>query len=259
MLPRVHGSGLFTRGETQVLTSLALGTTKEAWIDGLGTETTKRFIHHYNFPPYSVGETGFMRGPKRRDIGHGALAERALLPMIPDEAEFPYTRRLVSETLEQRLPSMASVCGSTLALLDAGVEITRPVAGSRWASSRRATTTSSSRTSRATRTTSATWTSRSRDLEGITALQMDIKITGVTFEILRDALAQAKAGREFILGVMAETMPGPRDELSPWAPRITAIKIDPSGSAPSSARAARRSAGSRPTTASRSRSRTTAR
>ena len=131
VLPRVHGSGLFTRGETQVLTSLALGTTKEAQrIDGLGIETTKRYIHHYNFPPFSVGETGFMRGPKRRDIGHGALAERALLPMIPEEAEFPYTLRLVSETLESNgSSSMASVCGSTLALLDAGVRITRPVAG----------------------------------------------------------------------------------------------------------------------------------
>ena len=133
ILPRVHGSGLFTRGETQVLTSLALGTTKEAQrIDGLGIETTKRYIHHYNFPPFSVGETGFMRGPKRRDIGHGALAERALLPMIPDDVEFPYTLRLVSETLESNgSSSMASVCGSTLALLDAGVHDHAPRRGHR--------------------------------------------------------------------------------------------------------------------------------
>jgi polyribonucleotide nucleotidyltransferase len=230
VLPRVHGSGLFTRGETQVLTSLALGTTKEAQrIDGLGTETTKRYIHHYNFPPFSVGETGFMRGPKRRDIGHGALAERALLPMIPDEAEFPYTLRLVSETLESNgSSSMASVCGSTLALLDAGVQITRPVAGIAMGLIKESddhvilSDIQGDEDHLGDMDFKVAGTSR-----GITALQMDIKITGVTFDILRDALAQAKAGREFILGVMAETMPGPRDELSPWAPRITAIKIDP--------------------------------
>ena len=131
--PRVHGSGLFTRGETQVMTLLALGTLKDAQrIDGIGIETSKRYIHHYNFPPFSVGETGFMRGPKRRDIGHGALAERALLPMIPAEDEFPYTLRLVSETLESNgSSSMASVCGSTLALLDAGVQDHPPGRGHR--------------------------------------------------------------------------------------------------------------------------------
>ena len=230
MLPRVHGSGLFTRGETQVLTSLALGTTKEAQrIDGLGIETTKRYIHHYNFPPFSVGETGFMRGPKRRDIGHGALAERALLPMIPEEAEFPYTLRLVSETLESNgSSSMASVCGSTLALLDAGVRITRPVAGIAMGLIKEGdehivlSDIQGDEDHLGDMDFKVAGTS-----EGITALQMDIKITGVTFEILRDALAQAKAGRQFILGVMNETIPGPRDELSPWAPRITAIKIDP--------------------------------
>jgi polyribonucleotide nucleotidyltransferase len=230
VLPRVHGSGLFTRGETQVLTSLALGTSKEAQrIDGLGTETTKRYIHHYNFPPFSVGETGFMRGPKRRDIGHGALAERALLPMIPDDVEFPYTLRLVSETLESNgSSSMASVCGSTLALLDAGVRITRPVAGIAMGLIKEGdehiilSDIQGDEDHLGDMDFKVAGTS-----EGITALQMDIKITGVTFEILRDALAQAKAGRQFILGVMAETMPGPSDELSPWAPRITAIKIDP--------------------------------
>jgi polyribonucleotide nucleotidyltransferase len=230
VLPRVHGSGLFTRGETQVLTSLALGTTKEAQrIDGLGTETTKRYIHHYNFPPYSVGEIGFMRGPKRRDIGHGALAERALLPMIPDESEFPYTLRLVSETLESNgSSSMASVCGSTLALLDAGVRITRPVAGIAMGLIKEGddhivlSDIQGDEDHLGDMDFKVAGTSH-----GITALQMDIKITGVTFDILRDALQQAQAGRQFILGVMNETIPGPRDELSPWAPRITAIKIDP--------------------------------
>jgi polyribonucleotide nucleotidyltransferase len=230
VLPRVHGSGLFTRGETQVLTSLALGTTKEAQrIDGLGIETTKRYIHHYNFPPFSVGETGFMRGPKRRDIGHGALAERALLPLIPEESEFPYTLRLVSETLESNgSSSMASVCGSTLALLDAGVRITSPVAGIAMGLIKEGdehivlSDIQGDEDHLGDMDFKVAGTS-----EGITALQMDIKITGVTFGILRDALAQAREGRQFILGVMNETIPGPRDELSPWAPRITAIKIDP--------------------------------
>ena len=230
MLPRVHGTGLFTRGETQVLTSLALGTTKEAQrIDGLGLETTKRYIHHYNFPPFSVGETGFMRGPKRRDIGHGALAERALLPMIPDEVDFPYTLRLVSETLESNgSSSMASVCGSTLALLDAGVNITRSVAGIAMGLIKEGddyivlSDIQGDEDHLGDMDFKVAGTS-----EGITALQMDIKITGVTFEILRDALAQAKAGRQHILGIMAETLDAPRKELSAWAPRITAIKIDP--------------------------------
>jgi polyribonucleotide nucleotidyltransferase len=230
ILPRVHGSGLFTRGETQVLTSLALGTTKEAQrIDGLGIETTKRYIHHYNFPPFSVGETGFMRGPKRRDIGHGALAERALLPMIPDDVEFPYTLRLVSETLESNgSSSMASVCGSTLALLDAGVPITRPVAGIAMGLIKEGddyivlSDIQGDEDHLGDMDFKVAGTS-----EGINALQMDCKISGVTFDMLRDALAQAKAGREHILAKMAETLTGPREELSAWAPRITAIKIDP--------------------------------
>ncbi len=230
VLPRVHGSGLFTRGETQVLTSLALGTTKEAQrIDGLGIETTKRYIHHYNFPPFSVGETGFMRGPKRRDIGHGALAERALLPMIPDDVEFPYTLRLVSETLESNgSSSMASVCGSTLALLDAGVPITRPVAGIAMGLIKEGddyivlSDIQGDEDHLGDMDFKVAGTS-----QGINALQMDCKISGVTFDMLRDALAQAKAGREHILGKMAESIAGPREELSAWAPRITAIKIDP--------------------------------
>jgi polyribonucleotide nucleotidyltransferase len=228
--PRVHGSGLFTRGETQVMTLLALGTMKDAQrIDGIGTETTKRYIHHYNFPPFSVGETGFMRGPKRRDIGHGALAERALVPVIPDEVAFPYALRLVSETLESNgSSSMASVCGSTLALLDAGVAITRPVAGVAMGLIKEGedhiilTDIQGDEDHLGDMDFKVAGTS-----QGITALQMDIKITGVTFEILRDALEQARVGRLSILDTMAATIDGPRTELSAWAPRITAIKIDP--------------------------------
>ncbi len=230
ILPRVHGSGLFTRGETQVLTSLALGTTKEAQrIDGLGIETTKRYIHHYNFPPFSVGETGFMRGPKRRDIGHGALAERALLPMIPDDVEFPYTLRLVSETLDSNgSSSMASVCGSTLALLDAGVPLTRPVAGIAMGLIKEGDDYIVLSDIQGDEDHLGDMDFKvAGTTQGINALQMDCKISGVTFEMLRDALGQAKAGREHIPAKMAETLSGPREELSAWAPRITAIKIDP--------------------------------
>ena len=230
LAPRTHGSGLFTRGETQVLTLLALGTTKEAQrIDDLSIETTKRYIHHYNFPPFSVGETGFMRGPKRRDIGHGALAERALLPVIPSGEDFPYTLRLVSETLESNgSSSMASVCGSTLALLDAGVHITRPVAGIAMGLIKEGddhivlTDIQGDEDHLGDMDFKVAGTS-----EGVTALQMDIKINGVTTEIMAQALKQAKDARLAILGIINEAMPGPREELSPWAPRITAIKIDP--------------------------------
>jgi polyribonucleotide nucleotidyltransferase len=228
--PRVHGSGLFTRGETQVMTLLALGTMKDAQrIDGIGTETTKRYIHHYNFPPFSVGETGFMRGPKRRDIGHGALAERALVPVIPDEVEFPYALRLVSETLESNgSSSMASVCGSTLAMLDAGVNLKRSVAGVAMGLIKEGddhiilTDIQGDEDHLGDMDFKVAGTE-----QGITALQMDIKITGVTFEILKEALEQARVGRLSILGTMAETIASPRQELSAWAPRITAIKIDP--------------------------------
>jgi len=230
LAPRTHGSGLFTRGETQVLTLLALGTTKEAQrIDDLSIDTTKRYIHHYNFPPFSVGETGFMRGPKRRDIGHGALAERALLPVIPSGEDFPYTLRLVSETLESNgSSSMASVCGSTLALLDAGVHITRPVAGIAMGLIKEGddhivlTDIQGDEDHLGDMDFKVAGTS-----EGVTALQMDIKINGVTTEIMAQALKQAKDARLAILGIINEAMPGPREELSPWAPRITAIKIDP--------------------------------
>ncbi|MSO44887.1 MAG: polyribonucleotide nucleotidyltransferase [Thermoleophilia bacterium] len=228
--PRTHGSGLFTRGETQVLTLLALGTMKEAQrLDDLSIDTTKRYIHHYNFPPFSVGETGFMRGPKRRDIGHGALAERALLPVIPSAEDFPYTLRLVSETLESNgSSSMASVCGSSLALLDAGVQIRRPVAGIAMGLIKEGgehivlTDIQGDEDHLGDMDFKVAGTS-----EGVTALQMDIKIQGVTTEIMTQALQQAKEARLTILGIMAEALPAPREELSPWAPRITAIKIDP--------------------------------
>src|ERR671919_2586913 len=178
LAPRVHGSALFTRGETQILSNVALGTSRmDMKVDNLGLQETKRFWHHYNFPPFSVGEAGFMRGPKRRDIGHGALAERALVPTIPGEEDFPYVLRVVSDTLESNgSSSMGSVCASSMALQAAGVPVAHPVGGE----------------------------------EGITALQMDIKISGVTFDILRDALEQARRGRLFILERMAGTIPGPR-------------------------------------------------
>ena len=229
-LPRTHGSALFTRGQTQALSVVALGTTREEMrIDSLGLETSKRYFHHYNFPPFSVGEAGFMRGPKRRDIGHGALAERALVPMIPDQETFPYTVRIVSDILESNgSSSMASVCGSTLSLMDAGVPIKAPVAGIAMGLIKEGD-------DYVVLSDIAGVEDHLGDMDfkvagtenGITALQMDIKITGVTFEILRDALTQAKQGRSFILGKMADAIGEPRTELSEFAPRISAVKIDP--------------------------------
>src|SRR5665647_1863721 len=230
MVPRVHGSALFTRGETQALSLLTLGGTGEFQrIDGLGIEDKKRYIHHYNFPPYSVGETGFMRGPKRRDIGHGALAERALLPVLPNEVDFPYTIRIVSEILESNgSSSMASVCGSTLSLMDAGVHISAPVAGTAMGLIKEGD-------DYVILTDIAGVEDHLGDMdfkvagtaEGITALQMDIKITGVTFEILTEALEQARKARLHILQKMLETIAEPRSELSQWAPRIFSIQINP--------------------------------
>jgi polyribonucleotide nucleotidyltransferase len=227
--PRVHGSALFTRGETQILSNAALGTTRmDMRIDTLGLETSKKFWHHYNFPPFSVGEAGFMRGPKRRDIGHGALAERALVATVPDEEQFPYVIRVVSETLESNgSSSMGSVCASSMALQAAGVPVTAPVAGVAMGLIKEGD-------DYVVLTDIAGVEDHLGDMdfkvagtaEGITALQMDIKITGVTLEILRDALAQANEGRLFILGKMAEAIDGPREELSKHAPRIEAIKID---------------------------------
>ena len=228
--PRVHGSALFTRGETQILSSVALGTTRmDMKVDNLGLQETKRFWHHYNFPPFSVGEAGFMRGPKRRDIGHGALAERALQATIPDEDEFPYVIRVVSDTLESNgSSSMGSVCASSMALQAAGVPVSAPVAGVAMGLIKEGD-------DYIVLTDIAGVEDHLGDMdfkvagtaEGITALQMDIKITGVTFDILRDALDQAHKGRQFILGKMAEAIDTPREQLSQFAPKITSIKIDP--------------------------------
>jgi polyribonucleotide nucleotidyltransferase len=192
--PRTHGSALFTRGQTQIMTLLTLGTAKEGQrIDDLSLESERRYMHHYNFPPYSVGETGFMRGPKRRDIGHGALAQRALEPMIPPLDEFPYTIRLVSETLESNgSSSMGSVCGSTLALMDAGVPIKAPVGGIAMGLVKEGD-------DYVILTDIQGAEDHLGDMDfkvagsraGVTALQMDIKITGVTQEIMRSALDQA--------------------------------------------------------------------
>jgi polyribonucleotide nucleotidyltransferase len=228
--PRTHGSALFTRGQTQIMSLVTLGTAKEGQrIDDLSLETDRRYMHHYNFPPYSVGETGFMRGPKRRDIGHGALAQRALEPMIPSLEEFPYTIRVVSETLESNgSSSMGSVCGSTLALQDAGVPIKAPVGGIAMGLVKEGDDYVILTDIQGAEDHLGDMDFKvagSRD--GITALQMDIKITGVTQEIMRNALQQAKQAREFILDKMAETLPESRAQLSENAPRISTVKIDP--------------------------------
>ncbi len=227
-LPRSHGSGLFTRGQTQVLSVLTLGMLSE-WqrIDTIDVMEGKRYLHHYNFPPFCTGEIGFMRGPKRRDIGHGALAERALLPVIPPEEEFPYTIRIVSEVLESNgSSSMASVCGSTLALMDAGVPIKAPVSG-----------VAMGLIKEGDRVAVLTDIQGLEDFlgdmdfkvagtaDGITALQMDNKAKGLSVDILRQALMQAKEARAFILSKMLEAIPEPRADLSPYAPRIITIKI----------------------------------
>jgi polyribonucleotide nucleotidyltransferase len=228
--PRVHGSGLFTRGQTQIMSLLTLGTAKEGQrIDDLSLETDRRYMHHYNFPPYSVGETGMMRGPKRRDIGHGALAQRALEAVIPPAEEFPYTIRVVSETLESNgSSSMGSVCGSTLALMDAGVPIKAPVSGIAMGLVKEGddyvilTDIQGAEDHLGDMDFKVAGTR-----EGLTALQMDIKITGVTQEIMRSALEQAKRARELILDKMLEAIPEVRSELNENAPRISSVKIDP--------------------------------
>jgi len=230
VIPRVHGSGLFRRGQTQVLSVATLGTPRDAQeLDNLNPEDTKRYMHHYNFPPFSTGETWFLRGPKRREIGHGALAEAALRPMIPPEDEFPYTLRVVSEVMSSNgSTSMASVCGSTLALMDAGVPLVRPVAGI-------AMGLISDGQRYAVLTDIQGMEDHLGDMDfkvagtakGITALQMDIKIKGIPAEVMRRALAQANDARLQILDVMLREIPAPRPELSPYAPRITTIQIDP--------------------------------
>jgi polyribonucleotide nucleotidyltransferase len=228
--PRAHGSALFTRGETQILSTVALGTTRmDMKVDNLGLQESKTFWHHYNFPPFSVGEAGFMRGPKRRDIGHGALAERALLATIPSQEDFPYVVRVVSDTLESNgSSSMGSVCASSMALQAGGVPVSDAVAGVAMGLIKEGD-------EHIVLTDIAGVEDHLGDMDfkvagsedGITALQMDIKITGVTFEILTDALEQARKGRLFILGKMAEAIDAPREQLAPHAPRIESIKIDP--------------------------------
>ena len=228
VLPRVHGTGLFTRGETQVLSSLALADLGLAQrLDTIEPQTGKRYMHHYNFPPFSTGETGRLGSPRRREIGHGALAERALVPVIPSEDEFPYALRIISEVLESNgSSSMASVCGSTLALMDGGVPIKAPVAGVAMGLVKEGD--------------DYVILSDIQGLEdhmgdmdfkvagtadGITALQMDMKITGVSAGLLQEALEQAKAGRLQILEILREAIPEPRAEVSDYAPRVEVLKI----------------------------------
>lgn len=226
--PRAHGSGIFTRGETQVLTLATLGTPREAQeLDNLTPRESKRYIHHYNFPPFSTGETRFLRGASRREIGHGALAERALLPMIPPETEFPYTLRLVSEVLSSNgSTSMASVCASTLALMDTGVPIKSPVAGIAMGLIK-----SGDRHVILTDILGVEDHLGDMDFkvagtrQGINALQMDIKIKGISSQTLSQALSQAREARLFILDRMAETIGEPRPDLKEHAPRITVIQI----------------------------------
>ena len=230
LLPRPHGSSLFTRGQTQILNVLALAPLREVQIiDGLGVEETKRYIHHYNFPPYSVGETKPLRSPGRREIGHGALAERALLPVIPSEEEFPYAIRLVSEVLESNgSSSMGSVCGSTLSLMDAGVPIKAPVSGVAMGLVKDGEYFTILTDIQGLEDALGDMDFKVAGTEkGITAIQMDIKIDGINKEIFQQALAQAKKGRAFILGKMLEAISEPRKELSPYAPKITTININP--------------------------------
>lgn len=230
LLPRTHGSGLFTRGQTQALSICTLGALGDVQIlDGLGIEEEKRFMHHYNFPSFSVGETGPMRGPGRREIGHGALGERALERVIPDEDDFPYTIRLVSEVLESNgSTSQASICASTLALMDAGVPIKAPVAGIAMGLVK-------SGENYTVLTDIQGMEDHLGDMDfkvagtakGVTALQMDIKIAGLSREILEEALQQAKKGRMQILEHMLSTIDKPRETLSPYAPKILTVHIDP--------------------------------
>lgn len=229
LIPRTHGSGLFTRGSTQVLSTCTLGTSSDAQkLDTIDPQTEKRYMHHYNFPGYSVGEVKPARTPGRRELGHGALAERAILPVLPEKDEFPYTIRVVSEVLESNgSTSMASTCGSTLSLMDAGVPIKAPIAG-----------VAMGLIKEGDKFAILTDIQGIEDFlgdmdfkvtgskKGITALQMDIKIPGITLEIMKVALEQAKISRLFILEKMLEVIPRPRAELSKWAPRIISMKVE---------------------------------
>ncbi|WP_153123790.1 polyribonucleotide nucleotidyltransferase [Peribacillus tepidiphilus] len=230
LLPRTHGSGLFTRGQTQALSICTLGALGDVQIlDGLGVEESKRFMHHYNFPPFSVGETGMMRGPGRREIGHGALGERALEPVIPSEKEFPYTIRLVSEVLESNgSTSQASICASTLAMMDAGVPIKAPVAGIAMGLIKKDEHYTILTDIQGMEDHLGDMDFKVAGTEkGVTALQMDIKIEGLSREILEEALQQAKRGRLHILESMLATMKEPRAELSQYAPKILTMTINP--------------------------------
>ena len=229
VLPRTHGSGLFTRGQTQILNVTTLGALGDKQIiDGLGPETTKHYIHHYNFPGYSVGEARPMRSPGRREIGHGALAERALVPVIPSIEEFPYTIRLVSEVLESNgSSSMGSVCGSTLSLMNAGVPIKRPVSGVAMGLVKDGDAYTILTDIQGMEDALGDMDFKVAGTEqGVTAIQMDIKVAGITRDILWSALEQAKRGRGFILGKMLECISEPAKELSPYAPRVETVKID---------------------------------
>ncbi|MFU8794884.1 MAG: polyribonucleotide nucleotidyltransferase, partial [Dethiobacteria bacterium] len=228
VLPRTHGSAIFTRGQTQVLNVCTLSALRDVQIlDGLGLEESKRFIHHYNFPPFSVGEAGFMRGPGRREIGHGAFAERALEPVVPSEDEFPYTIRLVSEVLESNgSTSMASVCSGSLSMMDTGVPLKRAVAGIAMGLIKEGDDVVVLSDIQGLEDFLGDMDFKVAGTEkGITALQMDIKIKGISDEILEEALEQADKGYKYILGIMNETMAAPREELSPNAPRMIKIQI----------------------------------
>ncbi|OZT78675.1 polyribonucleotide nucleotidyltransferase [Salinicoccus roseus] len=230
ILPRAHGSGLFTRGQTQALSICTLGALGEHQIiDGLGVDENKRFMHHYNFPNFSVGETGPIRGPGRREIGHGALGERALYQVIPNETEFPYTIRLVSEVLESNgSSSQASICGSTLALMDAGVPIKAPVAGIAMGLVMKGDQYTILSDIQGMEDALGDMDFKVAGTEnGITAIQMDIKIEGLSEDILREALAQARGGRQEILDNMLATISEPRAELSKYAPKVEIMHIKP--------------------------------
>ena len=235
ILPRTHGSGLFKRGQTQVLSVATVGPLSEAQtIDGINEQTEKRYMHHYNFPPYSVGEAGRMKSPGRREIGHGALAERALLPVLPSEEDFPYAIRVVSEVLSSNgSTSQASVCGSCLALMDAGVPIKAPVAGIAMGLIERVEEDGSSKMAILSDIQGMEDFLGDMDFKvagtakGVTAIQMDIKVHGLSKEVLQNALKQAYEGRMHIMKEMLDELPAPREEMSPYAPRIISMHIDP--------------------------------
>ena len=235
VLPRTHGSGLFKRGQTQVLSVATVGPLSGAQtIDGINEQTEKRYMHHYNFPPYSVGEAGRMKSPGRREIGHGALAERALLPVLPSEEDFPYAIRVVSEVLSSNgSTSQASVCGSCLALMDAGVPIKAPVAGIAMGLIERVEEDGSSKMAILSDIQGMEDFLGDMDFKvagtakGVTAIQMDIKVHGLSKEVLQNALKQAYEGRMHIMKEMLDELPAPREEMSPYAPRIISMHIDP--------------------------------